>query len=172
MHSVALITRQRISLLLAFVLLMTGASLAAAAGLANMDGKASTLSDYTGKGKWTVVMIWASDCHVCNAEAHEYVALQARRADIQMLGLTLDGEANKPAAQAFIKEHKLNFPSLIGEPETIASLYYEMTGNFFAGTPTFLIFTPQGKLTAADVGAIPVNIIEDFIQSQAVAASP
>ncbi|MGD8999046.1 MAG: TlpA disulfide reductase family protein [Granulosicoccaceae bacterium] len=171
MHSISRFTRQWLTLLLSFALLAGTASLAAAAGLSSLDGKPDSLDNYIGKNKWTVVMVWASDCHVCNTEAHEYVAFQSRRPDIQMLGLTLDGEANKAAALEFVKEHKLNFPNLIGEPETIAGLYYELTGNFFMGTPTFLIYTPQGKLTAADVGAIPVEIIEDFIDSQAVATS-
>jgi len=34
--------------------------------LADFDGNPKAISDYSGKGKWLVVMIWASDCHVCN----------------------------------------------------------------------------------------------------------
>jgi peroxiredoxin len=157
--------------LLVIAFLMAVSSLSAAAGLTDMDGKPTSLEDFTGKGKWTVVMVWASDCLVCNTEAHEYVDLQTRRPDIQMLGLTLDGEANKADALAFIKEHKLNFPNLIGEPETIAGLYYDLTGGFFAGTPTFLVFSPQGTLTAADAGAIPPRLIEEFIENNALASN-
>ena len=156
---------------LIMLFLLMGSSLSVAAGLTDMGGKPMAIEDFTGKGKWTVVMFWSSDCHVCNAEAHEYVALQARRPDIQMLGLTLDGAANKADALAFIKEHKLNFPNLIGEPETIAGLYYELTGGFWVGTPTFMVFNPKGVLNAADAGAIPPNLIEEFIDNNTVASS-
>ena len=31
-----------------------------------MDGKGTQIEALTGKGRWTVFKIWASDCHVCN----------------------------------------------------------------------------------------------------------
>ena len=42
---------------------------AQAGGLQDFDGQPKSISDYAGKGKWLVVMIWASDCHICNQEA-------------------------------------------------------------------------------------------------------
>lgn len=153
------------------LLLVAAGSLAQAGDLSDLQGKPQKLQDHLGNNKWTVVMFWTSDCHVCNAEAHEYVAFQEKHknGNIRMLGITLDGQANIEAARGFAREHKLNFVNLIGEPETVGGLYYEMTGNFFAGTPTFMIISPQSKVLAADAGAIPPSIIEDFISSQAVA---
>jgi len=162
-----------ISLLSAIgLLLLSLASSASAAGLATMDGKAAKVADYLGDGKWTVVMFWSSDCHVCHLKAPEYVAFQEKHkaGNIRLLGLTLDGKDNKDAAQGFIDEHKLNFPNLIGEPEDVAGFYYDNTGNYFVGTPTFMIYNPDGKVRAADAGAIPVSIIEDFITEQEAAS--
>ena len=155
------------------LLMLTLAPLAQADGLTDFNGNPEKIDNHTGKDKWTVIMFWASDCHVCNAEAHEYVAFQKKHKDgnIRMLGITLDGKANIEAAREFVKEHKLNFTNLVGEPETIGSLYYEMTGNFFVGTPTFMILSPDNKVKAADAGAIPPKIIEDFISEQSVAAN-
>ena len=145
-----------------------------ASGLTDFEGNPKKIEDFTGNGKWTVVMFWASDCHVCNAEAHQYVAFQEKHknGNIRMLGITLDGMSNKEnfaAAKDFVKEHKLNFTNLIGEPETIGALYYDMTGNFFAGTPTFMIFSPDKIVRAADAGAIPAATIEEFIIEESVA---
>jgi len=161
------IKNNKIIKLLAVLLLFVVTSFASAGPLTDFNGKAASLSDYSGKGKWLVVMFWASDCHICNKEAHQYVDLQKRNeddGDIQMLGISVDGLANKAAAQAFVDEHKLNFPNLIGSLEDVAGMYYDLTGNQWIGTPTFFIYTPEGKLRIADAGAIPVRLIEDFIE--------
>jgi peroxiredoxin len=158
-------------LLAAFMLAVV--SLAQAGGLTDLQGNPQKLEDHIGKGKWTVAMFWSSDCHVCNAEAHEYVAFhnKHKNGNIRMLGLTLDGMDNVSAAKEFIAEHNVNFPNLIGEPETLASLYYDMTGNFFVGTPTIMVFAPDGKVRAADAGAIPPSLIEEFISNESVAST-
>jgi len=38
------------------------------AGFKDLNGNIRTVDDYIGKGKWVLVMIWASDCHICNEE--------------------------------------------------------------------------------------------------------
>jgi len=155
------------------VLLLLSASFVSAGPLTNLEGNPASISDYSGKGKWLVVMFWAADCHICNKEAHQYVDMQARHKDgnISVLGITTDGLSNKAAAKAFVEEHKLNFPNLIGSLEDIAGMYYDLTGNQWIGTPTFFIYTPEGKLRIADAGAIPAKIIEDFIAENSVASA-
>jgi len=157
---------QLIKLLTGVLLLFSISIVNAADPLTDFNGKAANISDYTGNGKWLVVMFWASDCHICNKEAHQYVDLQARNqsdGNIQLLGISVDSLANKAAAQAFIDENKLNFPNLIGSLEDIAGMYYDLTGNQWIGTPTFFIYNPEGKLRIADAGAIPAKLIEEFI---------
>jgi peroxiredoxin len=146
-------------------LLLFASAMAQASILTDFSGTPRNLNDYTGNGKWLVVMFWASDCHICSKEAHEYVAFHARNKDsnAHVLGVTIDGLANKEAAQGFVDEHKLNFPNLIGSAEDIAGMYYELTGEFWIGTPTFFIYDPNGKLRAAQAGAVPAEILEKFI---------
>ncbi|WP_126457036.1 peroxiredoxin family protein [Sulfuriflexus mobilis] len=151
------------TLLLASLLVFAASS--QAAGLTDFTGTPRSIEDYSGKGKWLVVMFWASDCHICAREAHEYVALHDRNKDgnARVLGITIDGLANKEAAQGFVDEHKLNFPNLIGNAEDIGAMYYDMTGEFWVGTPTFFVFDPTGKLRAAQAGAVPAEVLESFI---------
>ena len=136
--------------------------------LRGMDGSFHSLSEYTGQGKWTVVMLWASYCPTCNAEAKNYVKFHAEHSqkDAVMLGISIDGAADKAEAQAFINRHKVNFPNLIGEPEQVAGLYSQLTGKQWIGTPSFLIFNPKGELRAAQAGAVPTLLIEDFIDQE------
>ena len=74
----------------------------------------------------------------------------------------------KEAAKGFIKKHNVDFPNLIAEPDTVAKLFYESTGQHFAGTPTFLVYSPEGELKAAQAGAVPAELIEDFIKKSSL----
>ena len=136
--------------------------------LKGFDGSLHTLNEYTGKGKWTVVMIWASDCHACNAEAKQYVKFhnEHKDKDATILGISLDGEMKKSEANAFIERHGVTFPNLIEEPEKIENLYASISGQRWVGTPSFLVYSPKGELLAAQIGAVPTSIIESFIESE------
>lgn len=159
-----------LALLVSWLLLMP---VVQAAGLQDFKGNPQAISDYSGKGKWLVVMIWASDCHVCNHEAHAYVDFHFVHSDedAQVLGISIDGQARKAEAENFIQRHKLNFPNLIGEPAVVARLFSDLTGAYFAGTPAFLFYDPSGELRAQQLGAVPTELIEDFIKQPFTAAN-
>lgn len=151
-------------LLLGMILLGAGGA-ATAAELRDFDGNPARIGDFTGQERWLVVMLWASDCPVCNAEVHQYNDFHTFHADsdARVLGISLDGAAKQDAAREFIRRHEVIFPNLIGEPADVAGLYRQLVGRPFAGTPTFLIYDPAGDLVAQQVGAVPVNLIEEFI---------
>jgi len=136
-----------------------------ATGLRDLSGKPRKLDEFVGGGKWRVVMIWASDCYVCNVEARQYVDFHNARSgkDVALLGLSLDGWSGRADAEAFIKRHNVTYPNLLGSPQAIANLFFDRTGENLTGTPAFLIFSPQGKIVAKQVGAVPVKIIAEFI---------
>ncbi len=158
--------------LLAFLGLFLLSPLASAEmkGFEDFKGNPQTLENHLGKGKWLVVMMWASDCHICNREAHQYVDFHMVHSDTDatVLGISLDGQSRKKAAENFIKKHAVDFPNLIAEPEFVSDLYQKYTGQYFAGTPSFLVFAPDGELKAAQAGAVPTKLIEDFIKKNPV----
>lgn len=134
-------------------------------------GTARSIASYTGDGKWLVVMIWAHDCHVCNMEVESYAYFHETHqdGDARVLGISMDGQAQKTEAEAFIERHLLPFPNLIGEPEATMLHYMKLTGSPFRGTPTILIYNPDGKLMAAQAGAVPTEVIEEFIATNSTA---
>jgi len=136
------------------------------ADLRNFNGQPQKLADYTGKGKWTVVMFWASDCRVCNAEIDQYIQFNQshKDKDARIVGISLDGEAGLDAAQNFVKRHGVNFPNLLGDPQQIIQMYQSLTSSEWLGTPSFLVYDPEGKLKAAQAGAVPTDLIEKFIK--------
>lgn len=139
---------------------------AASAPLTDLDGRPDTLEAHLGGGRWLVVVFWSSDCPVCNREIYQYEDLHALHHDLdaRVLGISLDGRDGLEAARAFVRRHVLGFPNLIGEPGAVAELYRGYTGEPFRGTPSLLLFDPEGRLRARQVGAVPRTAIEDFIE--------
>ena len=131
----------------------------------SLDGEPARLEDYTGNGKWLVVMIWASDCHICNQEAAAYAHFYEtqREKGVGVLGISMDGDERKPAALTFVERHALPFPNLIADPGMISLYYASITQEPLRGTPTFLVYDPEGKLAAAQAGAVSPQAIEKFI---------
>jgi peroxiredoxin len=152
---------------MALVALLLGfTKLVAAEPLQDFNGQARAIKEFAGQGKWLVVMIWASDCHVCNVEAEQYVQFHEQYKDrnARVLGISMDGQAKAADARAFIKRHHVTFNNLIGEPLAVAQWFVQLTGADWVGTPTFLIYNPQGELVIQQAGAVPVNLIEDYIK--------
>jgi len=86
-----------------------------------------------------------------------------REKGVGVLGVSMDGQDKKAAALAFIERHDLPYPNLIGEPGMISLYYAALTRESLRGTPTFLIFDPDGELAAAQAGAVSPDAINRFI---------
>lgn len=133
--------------------------------LTSTDGKPQTLDNYLVKGKWNVVMVWASYCGTCNEEVGKYMTFYNKHKDrdATVIGISVDGKDNKADADAFLKRHKVNFPNAIAELESVEATMPKMTGKEWLGTPTFLIYKPNGELASMKVGAVPTSFVEDLI---------
>jgi peroxiredoxin len=158
-------TRWSIALILLAVLSASVAPAAEDSLFQDFDGQTRSVESFTGDGKWLVVMIWSHSCHVCNQEAEAYAQFHHEHedTDARVLGISLDGIAAKREAEEFVARHDLSFPNLIGELATTMRYYSTLTGSRFRGTPTLLLFDPDGALRAAQAGAVPVSSIEAYI---------
>jgi len=132
--------------------------------LKDLDGKDHNVNEFIGKGKWTVVAVWAHDCVICNQEIHHMTFFHDahKEKDAIVLGISIDGYANKADARKFIDKHGLNFTNLIGGPDSIAQFH----AGRFIGTPTFYIYSPEGALLTTKVGAMTQEEVEDFIKKK------
>ena len=131
----------------------------------DLSGQPQAIENFTGDGKWLVVMIWANDCGICNQEAPSYAQFHEQHKDrnARVLGLSLDGPSGKDAAQSFVDRHALPFPNLLGEPELVGLKYQMLTQESLRGTPTFLLYGPDGALRAAQAGAVSIDKVAAFI---------
>ncbi len=151
-----------------FLLLTPPAAFAGSPLFQNLkSGAFETIDNHNQPGKWLIVMIWAHDCQICEREVDDYQRFHREHADknAMVLGVTLDGAERQQAAVDFVARHQLNFENLIAEPEVVAAYYQITTGSKWIGTPSFLIFGPDGELKAKQVGAVETEIVEAFIAS-------
>ncbi len=137
------------------------------AGFVTLDGAPASFDAFRGQGRWLVVKIWASDCHVCNETAHEMVALSVNhRRDMQVLGIAVDGHDNRPGVLSFIERHALNYPTLLDDGHGAARVYRRDVMQDWRGwTPTYLVYTPQGELVAQNIGAVAESDVVRFVDS-------
>lgn len=133
--------------------------------LINMDGKAANPSSTIGTGKWSLVMIWATDCPVCKQQKPKVSAFYDKHKDVDadVFGISLDGKQDLKKVNQYIVDHKPTFRNFVGELRRVASDYQSLTGESFRGTPTYLLFNPRGELEGVNPGPITVRALEKFI---------
>lgn len=155
--------KTRIKWLLAILLLF--AALAMAAGpdvrLKDFDGKDRNANEFIGQGKWVVVAIWSSDCPICRRDIYHMTFFhdEHRKSDAVVLGLSIDGYADREKAQGFVNDQSLNFPNLIGEWTDAARL----GPGDFVGTPTYYFFSPEGKYMTQRIGPLTQEQANDIL---------
>ena len=146
------------------LLMVPGLVLAAAPDvrLPDMDGKDHHVSEFIGQGKWTIVAVWSADCPICRRDIYHMTFFheEHRKTDATVLGLSVDGQAGRDKARAFINDQSLNFPNLLGEPDDPGRL----SGAMFIGTPTYYFFSPEGKFMTQRIGPVTQAQAEDILR--------
>lgn len=128
----------------------------------DMDGKDHSVGEYIGQGKWTIVAVWSADCPICRRDIYHMTFFhdEHRKTDATVLGLSIDGQAGRDKARAFVDDQSLNFPNLLGEPDDPSRL----SGAMFIGTPTYYFFSPDGKFMAQRIGPVTQQQAEEVIR--------
>lgn len=143
-----------------------------ASALTDMHGKTASLETLVGQGKWTVVEVWASDCRACRGSIHHTVDFETANPDVDVIGISLDGADGKANAEKFIDEFGLDFPNLLSNASEIDQYLYSTAKESFIGTPTFMLYNPQGKLLAVQPGVVTEEELGAFIHKQDAQSQP
>ena len=133
--------------------------------LEHFDGSQTSLDDQIGKSKWTLVMFWAHDCSICRTEFPLISDFYESREDVDVIGISIDGDGKKNLAQEFLDSTQPSFPIFITSLTLASANYNVLTQEDFRGTPTFLLFTPGGELIGNNPGKLSVSALESFIAS-------
>jgi len=150
------------TLFLSLVLLSTLASQSASA-FTDIDGKKDSITNHIGKDKWTIVEVWESNCHACRMHMPDMVKFDGKLKNARILGISLDGQKGIDKAEEFIMEYDIKFPTIITNYVEMNIWMRRSIGESLVGTPTFILFDPEGKLVAAQPGIVSTASLETFI---------
>jgi len=133
--------------------------------LKTMDGQNTDMFDHIVAGKWNLVMLWSVTCGICAKETPRLSELyeEEKGGNLTLLGLSIDGTEQTPAVQQWMDRHSMSFPNLVGEFASIALNFEGLTQEPLRGTPTFLMFDPEGKLAAVNPGPVRPQAVRDFV---------
>lgn len=134
--------------------------------MTDMQGRPLHVNDLIGKGKWTVFEVWVSTCHICQKTIHYMNDFKTRFPAADVYGISLDGEERKAQAQAFIQKHRLTFTNLITDGTRFDEFLYRSAGELLVGTPTLMVYNPQGKLAAVQPGVVTPQELINFIRKE------
>ena len=108
------------------------------------DGKTSRLSDYVGKGKYTLVDFWASWCGPCMRQAAVLKDIYNEYHDkgLDVLGVAVWDEPEN--TRAAIRQHGLPWPNILNAQSIPTDLYG------ISGIPCIILFGPDGTIISRD----------------------
>ena len=127
-------------------------------------GKLANISNQIGKGKWTIIEAWHSKCKICMTSMPSMVKSIGTYPNAKVLGISLDG--NKKIAQSVIRKYRINFPTTYSSVGEFGKYVQKVARKKLTGVPTYMIFTPKGKLVAYQSGKITPQQLKAFISRQ------
>ena len=93
----------------------------------------------------------------------EMVEFDGKLKNARVLGVSIDGLNGIEDAKDFIDEFGVKFPTIITNPVEMDIWMRQSIEEPLYGTPSFILFDPEGKLVAAQAGLLPTASIEKFI---------
>jgi len=118
------------------------------AALTDLDGKPATLP--LRRGRPLVVNFWARWCGPCRVEIPELVALAARDAGIDIVGINIETDA--APVRDFARAYEINYPVLMAREAPLDLM--RALGNAKAGLPFTLVLDRGGAVAALRLGVM------------------
>ena len=124
-----------------------------------VDGKASKLSDYVGKGKYVLVDFWASWCGPCKGEIPNLIELQNKFGGDKFMVLGVNVWDEESAFKAALTEEGITYPQIV-VPQNNKDNATELYG--IQGIPQIILFGPDGTIIKGDLrGQAMKDLVEE-----------
>ena len=122
----------------------------------DMQGKDVSFKDYKKPGKWLVVEVWQSSCKPCKYTSKEMSAFSKEYQHIDVLGVSVNGRGDDgqriESAKKFLQRNDVNFTNIMSDPLQFQFFYLDESDKSFKGTPSYMIYKPNGELAAVKSG--------------------
>jgi peroxiredoxin len=134
------------------------------------DGNTFRLSDHIGK-QVVLIDFWATWCQPCLAEMPHLEKMydEYKSQGLLVVAVSMDGPESIADVPAFAKRNQMNFPVLLDEDSSIASIY-----NPRKSAPLSAIIDRQGRIAAVREGYNPGDeafVLQDVQKALGVAGA-
>lgn len=155
-----------ISLLARIVLPLSLLTLAAvpaqAVDIVSTDGQPSKLNTEVSEGDWSLVMLWSHDCIPCEKQKPmiERFYRRTNTRGVSVVGLSTDETSLRAKAAATYNKTPTSFPNFYFNGRNFQHEFQRFSGQSLLGTPTYMVFSPEGELTGVHTGAITQAMLQ------------
>jgi len=125
--------------------------------------------DYVEDDRWTLVMIWATDCIPCEEQKPALEAFYQKHSaagEASVLGLVLDGRENREEMEKLNELHNPTYTNLVLLADVFHDQFQTLVGKDFRTTPTFLVFDNKGGFRGTFNGYLPFEQVSGLISTQ------
>ena len=138
-----------------FAAALAAASATPSLEVKTLDGTDWSLADK--RGRWVLVNFWATWCAPCIKEIPDLTALDARRDDLDVIGLAYE-EIEAADLKAFLEKHPAGYPIAMVD-------VYDPPKDFETprGLPMTYLMAPDGTVAKQFIGPVTSKEIESAI---------
>jgi len=159
-------TRKAVSNVIAALLFMFMASShVQAIDLVTLDGQNESVDSVKRNSMWTLVMLWSLDCVACEQQKPMIDSFHKnhRKSNAQVVVVATDGDNYKDQVIDFLSDSNYSFDNYLAKTDIFTTQFEQETNAAFLGTPTYLLYAPDGKLAGVHAGLLQRDQLEQIV---------
>lgn len=119
-----------------------------------LDGGATKLSDYIGKGEYVLIDFWASWCGPCRQAMPQLQSLVKKHKKLKVIGIAVSDKPDD--TRKATDDLKISWP-VLSDVEGLTAKTYGISA-----IPAMILFSPDGKIAARDFN---VNELDEVLSN-------